>query len=218
MSVNWTEAAVRTSRTRQHERHDHALSRVRHHLHSAPLDCLGGAQGGEERNQSFGVIDLYRTGHDGGREHLEELDIRREASRVIYALCRQYLANRQDRNAGATFDNHSCRTGPARRDLDVNLARDAKARKEILRQPDAARAACRDLITGLSPQPRQITRLNQIRKSNRELQSRGGLTFRPAHVYGRGLPERGELVLVAVTLDPFRPHDVTACHRWFSAG
>jgi starch synthase (maltosyl-transferring) len=60
----------------------------------------------------------------------------------------------------------------------------------------------------------EITRLNRIRKSNPELQSRGGLTFCPTHndqvlAYARGLPERGELILVAVTLDPFRPHDVT---------
>jgi starch synthase (maltosyl-transferring) len=60
----------------------------------------------------------------------------------------------------------------------------------------------------------EITRLNQIRKSNPELQSRGGLAFCPAHndhvlVYGRGMPERGKLVLVAVTLDPFHPQDVT---------
>jgi starch synthase (maltosyl-transferring) len=60
----------------------------------------------------------------------------------------------------------------------------------------------------------EITRLNRIRKSNPELQSRAGLTFCPAHndqvlVYARGLPERRELILVAVTLDPFRPQDVS---------
>jgi starch synthase (maltosyl-transferring) len=60
----------------------------------------------------------------------------------------------------------------------------------------------------------EVTRLNRIRKSNPQLQSRDGLTFCPAHndqvlVYARGLPERRELILVAVTLDPFRPQDAT---------
>jgi starch synthase (maltosyl-transferring) len=60
----------------------------------------------------------------------------------------------------------------------------------------------------------EISRLNRIRKSNPELQSRAGLTFCSAHndqvlIYGRGLPDRRELVLVAVTLDPFRPQDTT---------
>jgi starch synthase (maltosyl-transferring) len=60
----------------------------------------------------------------------------------------------------------------------------------------------------------EITRLNRIRKSNPELQSRKGLTFCPAHsdqvlVYARGLPDRRELILVAVTLDPFHPQEVT---------
>jgi starch synthase (maltosyl-transferring) len=60
----------------------------------------------------------------------------------------------------------------------------------------------------------EITRLNRIRKSNPELQSRTGLTFCPAHndqvlVYARGLPDRRELILVAVTLDPFHPQEVT---------
>jgi starch synthase (maltosyl-transferring) len=60
----------------------------------------------------------------------------------------------------------------------------------------------------------EIARLNRIRRSNPELQSRIGLTFCPAHndqvlVYARGLPERRELILVAVTLDPFSPQDVT---------
>ena len=78
----------------------------------------------------------------------------------------------------------------------------------------------------------EITRLNRIRKSNPELQSRTGLTFCPAHndqvlVYARGLPERRELILVAVTLDPFRPQDVyvraavraaRASHRWHGDG
>src|SRR5579859_6988926 len=73
-----------------------------HWLHSALLDRLGGAGGGEERDQSLGIGDLSRAGHDGGREHLGELDIGREASGVIHALCRQDLADGQHRNAGAT--------------------------------------------------------------------------------------------------------------------
>jgi hypothetical protein len=64
-----------------------------------------------------------------------ELDIRREASRVIYALCREDLADRQHRNAGATVGDHARRTGSARRDLDVDLVRDAEARKEVLWGP-----------------------------------------------------------------------------------
>jgi starch synthase (maltosyl-transferring) len=60
----------------------------------------------------------------------------------------------------------------------------------------------------------EITRLNRIRKSNPELQSRTGLSFCLSHndqvlVYARGLPERRELILIAVTLDPFRPQEVT---------
>jgi starch synthase (maltosyl-transferring) len=60
----------------------------------------------------------------------------------------------------------------------------------------------------------EITRLNRIRKSNPELQSRTGLTFCPVHndqvlVYARGLPGGRELILVAVTLDPFHPQEVT---------
>ena len=86
-------------------------------------DRLGGARGGEERDQSLGVVDLSRAGHDGGREHLGELDIRREASRVIYSLCRQYLADRYHRNAGATVGALSARvsTGDFQKVLGARL-------------------------------------------------------------------------------------------------
>jgi hypothetical protein len=46
--------SVRASRPR--------LSRARQWLHATLLDRLGGARGGEERDQSFGVVDLCICG------------------------------------------------------------------------------------------------------------------------------------------------------------
>ena len=55
---------------------------------------------------------------------------------------------------------------------------------------------------------REIGKLNRIRKTNPALQSHLGLRFYPAHndqviFYGKPLPARGDMILVAVSLDPF---------------
>jgi starch synthase (maltosyl-transferring) len=60
----------------------------------------------------------------------------------------------------------------------------------------------------------EITKLNWLRKNNPALQSHLGLQFYPAHndqvlLYGKMPANRGELILVAVNLDPFRAHEVT---------
>jgi starch synthase (maltosyl-transferring) len=60
----------------------------------------------------------------------------------------------------------------------------------------------------------EISKLNRIRKSHAALQSNFGLRFYPAHsdqviLYGKPSPTRGELVLVAVNLDPFNVQDIT---------
>jgi starch synthase (maltosyl-transferring) len=60
----------------------------------------------------------------------------------------------------------------------------------------------------------EITKLNRLRKSNPALQSHLGLRFYPAHddqvlLYGKMPPDGGELILIAVNLDPFHAHDVT---------
>ena len=60
----------------------------------------------------------------------------------------------------------------------------------------------------------EITKLNRLRKNNPVLQSHLGLRFYPAHndnvlLYGKIPPDRGELILVAVNLDPFHANDVT---------
>jgi starch synthase (maltosyl-transferring) len=60
----------------------------------------------------------------------------------------------------------------------------------------------------------EITKLNQIRKRNPALQSHLGLRFYPAHsgqviLYGKPLPAQAEMLLVAVSLDPFHVQEVT---------
>ncbi len=60
----------------------------------------------------------------------------------------------------------------------------------------------------------EIAKLNQIRRANPALQSHLGLRFYPAHddqvlFYGKMTPDRADMVLVAVNLDPFHAHDVT---------
>jgi starch synthase (maltosyl-transferring) len=60
----------------------------------------------------------------------------------------------------------------------------------------------------------EITKLNWLRKSNPVLQSHLGLRFYPAHndqvlLYGKMPADQGEMILVAVNLDPFRAHEVT---------
>jgi starch synthase (maltosyl-transferring) len=60
----------------------------------------------------------------------------------------------------------------------------------------------------------EITKLNRIRKSHSALQSHLGLNFYSAHhdqilFYGKLSPDRAEMILVAVNLDPFRAHEVT---------
>ena len=54
----------------------------------------------------------------------------------------------------------------------------------------------------------EISKLNRIRRSHPALQSHLGLRFYPAHndqiiFYGKPLPTHGDLILVAVSLDPF---------------
>jgi starch synthase (maltosyl-transferring) len=60
----------------------------------------------------------------------------------------------------------------------------------------------------------EISTLNRLRKSHPALQSHLGLRFYPAHsdqviLYGKPLPARGDMILVAVNLDPFHTQDVT---------
>ncbi len=60
----------------------------------------------------------------------------------------------------------------------------------------------------------EIAKLNRIRKSNPALQSHLGLRFYPAHsdqviFYGKRLAAQDEMVLVAVSLDPFHAQEVT---------
>jgi starch synthase (maltosyl-transferring) len=60
----------------------------------------------------------------------------------------------------------------------------------------------------------EITKLNWLRKNNPVLQSHLGLRFYLAHddqvlLYGKMLPERGDMILAAINLDPFRARDVT---------
>ena len=60
----------------------------------------------------------------------------------------------------------------------------------------------------------EITKLNRIRKSNPALQTHLGLRFYPAHgdqviLYGKPLPARDDMILVAVSLDPFHVQEVT---------
>jgi starch synthase (maltosyl-transferring) len=60
----------------------------------------------------------------------------------------------------------------------------------------------------------EITKLNRIRRSHPALQSHLGLKFYPAHndkviLYGKMSSDRSELILVAVSLDPFHVQDVT---------
>ncbi|KPF67678.1 hypothetical protein IP69_12935 [Bosea sp. AAP35] len=57
----------------------------------------------------------------------------------------------------------------------------------------------------------EITRLNQIRRSHRALQSHLGLTFYNAFddnilYFGKRAPGGGDIILVAVNLDPFQAH------------
>jgi starch synthase (maltosyl-transferring) len=60
----------------------------------------------------------------------------------------------------------------------------------------------------------EITKLNRIRRGNPELQSHLGLRFYPAHdeqvlLYGKMAADRGDMILVAVNLDPFHAREVT---------
>jgi starch synthase (maltosyl-transferring) len=60
----------------------------------------------------------------------------------------------------------------------------------------------------------EISKLNRIRRSHPALQSHLGLRFYSAHsdqvlLYGKPLPARGDLILVAVSLDPFHAQEVT---------
>jgi starch synthase (maltosyl-transferring) len=60
----------------------------------------------------------------------------------------------------------------------------------------------------------EISKLNRIRKSHPALQSHLGLQFFPAHnnqiiFYGKPLPAKRDLVLVAVSLDPFHVQEAT---------
>jgi starch synthase (maltosyl-transferring) len=61
---------------------------------------------------------------------------------------------------------------------------------------------------------KEIAKLNRIRKSHPALQSHLGLRFFPAHnnqiiFYGKALPAGRDLVLVAVSLDPFHVQEAT---------
>jgi starch synthase (maltosyl-transferring) len=60
----------------------------------------------------------------------------------------------------------------------------------------------------------EITKLNRLRRSNPALQSHLGLRFYPAHsdqviFYGKPLPVREDMILIAVSLDPFHAQEVT---------
>jgi starch synthase (maltosyl-transferring) len=60
----------------------------------------------------------------------------------------------------------------------------------------------------------EISKLNRIRKNNPALQSHLGVRFYPAHndrivFYGKPLPARGAMILVAVSLDPFHVQEAT---------
>jgi starch synthase (maltosyl-transferring) len=60
----------------------------------------------------------------------------------------------------------------------------------------------------------EISKLNQIRRSHPALQSHLGLRFYPAHndqiiFYGKPLSAHGDLILVAVSLDPFHVQEST---------
>jgi starch synthase (maltosyl-transferring) len=60
----------------------------------------------------------------------------------------------------------------------------------------------------------EIAKLNRIRKANPALQSHLNLRFYPAHhdqvlLYGKMPPDRGDMVLAAVNLDPFHAHEAT---------
>jgi starch synthase (maltosyl-transferring) len=60
----------------------------------------------------------------------------------------------------------------------------------------------------------EISKLNRIRKNDPALQSHLGLRFYPAHndqiiFYGKPLPARGAMILVAVSLDPFHVQEAT---------
>jgi starch synthase (maltosyl-transferring) len=60
----------------------------------------------------------------------------------------------------------------------------------------------------------EISKLNRIRKSNPALQTQAGLRFYPAHndhivFYGKPLPARGSMILVAVSLDPVHAQEAT---------
>ncbi|MBW4656630.1 MAG: alpha-1,4-glucan--maltose-1-phosphate maltosyltransferase [Kaiparowitsia implicata GSE-PSE-MK54-09C] len=57
----------------------------------------------------------------------------------------------------------------------------------------------------------EITQLNQIRRSHRALQSHLGLTFYNAFddnilYFGKRAPDGGDIILIAVNLDPFQAH------------
>src|SRR5262249_38064830 len=103
------------------------LSRARHRFHSTLGDCFRGLVRGEESNQPPGIVRLSRAGHDGGCEHLRKLNLRREASRIIYTLRRQDLTDRHDRDADATIGDHGRCAGSAWHDLDVEFLRNTKA-------------------------------------------------------------------------------------------
>ena len=60
----------------------------------------------------------------------------------------------------------------------------------------------------------EISKLNRIRRSHPALQSHLGLRFYPAHndqiiFYGKPLPAHGDLILAAVSLDPFHVQETT---------
>jgi starch synthase (maltosyl-transferring) len=60
----------------------------------------------------------------------------------------------------------------------------------------------------------EIAKLNRLRKGNPALQSNLGLRFYSAHdeqvlLYGKMAADRGDMILVAVNLDPFRAREVT---------
>jgi starch synthase (maltosyl-transferring) len=60
----------------------------------------------------------------------------------------------------------------------------------------------------------EISKLNRIRKRHPALQSHLGLRFYPAHneqiiFYGKPLPAEGDLILAAVSLDPFHVQETT---------
>jgi starch synthase (maltosyl-transferring) len=60
----------------------------------------------------------------------------------------------------------------------------------------------------------EISKLNRIRKSHPALQSHLGLRFYTAHndqviLYGKPLPARDDMILVAVSLDPFHAQEAT---------